>query len=131
MKELEELFIETNKYSLFLRDGVLYNIYKDNLYITPGIAKEITRNRIKYFGEVFRPSFVDIRKGKGIHKEARDFWSSQEGCKYVSHTAVLIKNHFQKFIVKAFITINKPTVPTEIFTNQEKALEWIRNYKMN
>jgi hypothetical protein len=43
--------------------------------------------------------------------------------------ALLVDWEAQKIFVKFYLLVNKPNVPQEVFTNREKALEWVKKYK--
>lgn len=67
----------------------------------------------------------------GIHtlpsKEARDMSSSIEGSVYKLADAFVIHSIAQKIIGNFIINIQKPAVPTRLFTNEEDALLWLKN----
>lgn len=61
-----------------------------------------------------------------MDKEARDYLNqiSEEAGTVCS--AVVIKSSFAKMLANLFLQISKPSYPTKIFTEEEKAVEWIR-----
>ena len=42
--------------------------------------------------------------------------------------AFVIKSLAQKLLGNAYLKINKPVVPTALFDNEEKAIEWLQKF---
>jgi hypothetical protein len=72
------------------------------------------------------PILVDIRRSGGITREARTYLGDPTG-KYVA-LALLAGSASTQMIANFFIGLNHPKIPTRVFTDEEKALRWLRAY---
>lgn len=62
-------------------------------------------------------------------KEARSFMATHESLKYSKREAFLLKSLAQKILINFYIKIDKPLVPTMVFTDKGKAVDWLLNCK--
>lgn len=75
----------------------------------------------------FIPMLVDARAIKGISKEVRDYIRKREketGSK-AEKLAIIVGSGISKITGNMFFSFSKPPYPTKLFTNKEKALEWL------
>lgn len=67
----------------------------------------------------------------GIHtlpsREAREMSSSTEGSEFKLADAFVIHSVAQKIIGNFMMNIQKPAIPTRIFTDENEALIWLNN----
>jgi hypothetical protein len=68
---------------------------------------------------------VDIRKNKGISKEARDYYALEKTFPERIGIALLIESHFSKILANFFLGFSKPMIPTKLFTSKEEAFIWL------
>jgi hypothetical protein len=57
--------------------------------------------------------------------KAQAYSSSPEGCKYKLADAFVVNNVAQKLIGNFIIRFFRPEIPTKVFSDQERALEWL------
>ena len=72
------------------------------------------------------PILVDMRRSGGATREARTYLGGPTG-KYAA-LALLVGSAATQMIANFFIALNHPKIPTRIFTDEEKALQWLRGY---
>lgn len=72
------------------------------------------------------PILVDLRQIKSISKEARDHFSMRGRKPHVTAIAMLVSSPVSRIIGNFFLGLNKPTVPTRMFTSEPDAERWIR-----
>jgi len=72
------------------------------------------------------PIMADIRRSKGMTQEARAFFGNPNPP--YSALAILADSPVTRMIANFFIGLNRPSVPTHVFTDEEKALHWLRGY---
>lgn len=65
---------------------------------------------------------------KNISKQVRDY-AGHYGQDYLYGIAVLVNSHETKFIFNTYLKLNNPNVYFQVFTNKEKALEWLLEIK--
>lgn len=71
---------------------------------------------------------VDLREIRSISKEARDHFAMHNRQPGVSAIAMLIKSPLSRVVGNFFLGINMPSVPTNLFTSEEKAIAWLKKF---
>lgn len=121
-----------SKYVHFeLCDGILIGIYKRNLVIVKEIAEEIVRDRLLFCEGKSYPTLADIRIMKSIDKESREYLGTPAGIEGIKAGALLTDSVFSTFLGNFFLKIeflNKSHFPTRLFTDKDKAIEWLKQY---
>ena len=119
MLKLDSDYVKIN-----LIDGIYYAYYKP-IVINLRIAKEIVKERQKLTLGKKHPFIVDIREVKGFRMDAVKFLSGNESMDDVNKLGVVINS---KLIVKVYRLLSivaPPRIPTNIFTTNKEAKEWI------
>ena len=121
--------ITTRTARVWLRaDGVI------QLVTLPGIqegledAKENIAAIAGFASEKKRPVLVGIPGIKGIDREARIYYSSQEATRMMNALALLVDSPVSRVLANFFIGLYKPPVPTKLFTSEEEAVAWLKNF---
>ena len=70
---------------------------------------------------------VDGRVSLSVSKEAKAF-AAQSKNDGRTATALLFTSTANKLIGNFYIKVNKPTVPTKIFSSEQKAIEWLETF---
>ena len=121
--------ILTKKEHLFLKDtGILHVValdgayleYEDGLEIIEAVAQIAQAKRL--------PVMVDIRKAKGASHACRKLFQGEELAKYQSAAALIVDSPISYLVGNFFIGLNKTPFPLQIFTNEDKALDWLQTY---
>ena len=76
-------------------------------------------------GKIY-PMLVNLKEIKSISKDARDHFSMQGRTPGVSAIGILIKSPVSSIIGNFFLGLNKSVVPTKLFTNDDKAKNWLK-----
>ncbi len=63
-----------------------------------------------------------------LSKEAREFMASEESLKYSLCEAFLLSSLPQKLLINFYIKVNKPLVPTMVFSDKDKAVNWLKSF---
>lgn len=113
--------------SLDLVNGILIAALKSKT-VDLEMAKASVTYRLQQYHDKDYPLFVNIKTVKHITKEARDYLASKEGCHKAASCAILINSNVTRVLANYFIMINKPLVPTKVFTNEEGAKQWLSEY---
>jgi hypothetical protein len=72
------------------------------------------------------PLLIDSRNIRSISKEARDFFSMNNRESSVIAFAIIIDSPLSRIIGNFFMGLNKPRVPARLFSNEEEAIEWLK-----
>lgn len=113
--------------SLDLVNGILIAALKSET-VDLLMAKASVAYRIKHYYDKDYPLFIDIKVVKHITKDARDYLASKEGCHKAASCAIIINSNVTRVLANYFIAINRPLVPTKVFTNEEAAKQWLTEY---
>lgn len=72
------------------------------------------------------PSILFVSSMRSFNKEARDLVSKTTEAAGTPCSAIIMQSTLAKVLVNLFLQINRPAFPTKIFTNKEKATQWIQ-----
>ncbi|CAA9234137.1 MAG: hypothetical protein AVDCRST_MAG56-1068 [uncultured Cytophagales bacterium] len=115
-------------WKLWIESDVLHvKAFAENINLE--IVQRGVDERVKLCGNVAYPMLSDGRKVKHLSKEARAFLASPESTVLVSAGAFLVSNQLQKVLGNFFILIDKPEIPTRLFTDESEALNWLQQFK--
>lgn len=118
-----------NEYvSVSLNEGILTGVIKTDL-VDLQVAKAAVDFRLKKYSDKAYPFLINIKQVKFVSKEARDFLASEKGCEKVSASAILINSAVESMLGNFFMRINRPLVPTRLFTDENAAIKWLSTFK--
>ncbi|MCH8904616.1 MAG: hypothetical protein IIA45_11955 [Bacteroidetes bacterium] len=121
--------IETENGATYLReDGIIHYTGKKNYGEDLGTSKENVAANRKVGHYQKRPLLIDTRGNISLTKESRDYYSSAEVTDYFSSIALLTDGMISQVICNFYMGINKPATPTRLFTNEQKAILWLKKY---
>lgn len=72
---------------------------------------------------------IDSRAGWSIQPKARRFLSGKEVKEKTIARAVVQNSSIKSVLLNFFNELNKPEVPTKVFTDYDKAYEWLLSMK--
>lgn len=71
------------------------------------------------------PTLVDLRAPASVTGKARAFFASQEGCAGTTRLALLTASNVTALAGNLFMRVNRPPVPTRLFTDEDQARAWL------
>jgi hypothetical protein len=107
-------------------DGIAKIRYQVGDVVTEEIARATVGELRALTGGKRRPVLVDIRKLKLVTREARVIFGGASDSFLA--LALLAGSPKTQLIANFFIGISRPKVPTQMFTDEEKALTWLRRH---
>ena len=113
---------------LWIEEGILHFVYKPNTIIDLNAAKAVVKTRLRFQNGVAYPILCDVRQLKTASKAAREYLA-EKGCFNALAVAFVIDKAYSGTLIKAFINISNPSVPTKEFTTIPEALGFLCNYK--
>ncbi len=113
--------------SMWIKEGILYGKYADNLHLSLEIAKACVERRIFFSQGKSYALLVDMRGIKSTTKQASRYLATI-GTTLVKAAALITGSAMNRALGNIFLTIDKPAVPTKLFTSEEKAREWLLKY---
>ncbi len=75
------------------------------------------------------PVLIDAGEFASVDKEVRIFSASAESNIYTLADAIAYCSLAQKLIADFYVKHNKPVVPTQIFSDKAKAIQWLKTFR--
>jgi hypothetical protein len=79
-------------------------------------------------GRRTRPVLVDLRRVKAMHRGARTYYAGAETARTQSAAALLVGSPLTRVIGNFFMGLNKPLIPTRLFTSEPEAMAWLSGF---
>ena len=130
LKLIKEINLEYVKVQLFEPELVRIEVTQ-NITIGKAEAIQITdqigvlTNGKKY------PVLMTGHEFAQVDKEGREYSASEAGLRFTIADAIIVKNLAQKILAGFYLRINKPRKPTRVFKNENEAIEWLYQEKIN
>lgn len=61
-------------------------------------------------------------------KRVMDYFASSERANRITCEAFFIENHLLKFTANFYFRVKKPVIPSQVFNDRRKALEWLETH---
>jgi hypothetical protein len=126
-KMKEDHKYEDEKFSMEIRNGILFISYKRGLKFDMEVSRRFVSQRLEFIGEKEYPAIVTDEGMVSIDKPARDFFASPEGVKGVTAVAFIQKTLFSKMLIDFFLGANRSSVHAKAFSEVNDAIVWIEN----
>src|SRR5438093_11252214 len=117
---------DTHFWEPFGSDGIAKIRYTAGAIVTEDDARKSVAELFALTSGKPAVVFVDIRKAKSVSREARAVFG--EAANRYAALALLSDSLPTQVIANFFIGLSRPKVPTQMFTDEEKALTWLRRY---
>ncbi|MCB0837786.1 MAG: hypothetical protein KDD99_14035 [Bacteroidetes bacterium] len=129
MKNKSEVIETTNCYIYLGEDEIMRLITKPNTHSVLETSMEEVE-AMKYLTKGRRvPLFSDIRNMLSVSPETRTYTNSEEVVGSFTAVGMLVGNVFSRVIGSFIVGINRPSYPVRLFTDEDKALEWLKRYR--
>lgn len=91
------------------------------------MAKQIVIDRLNYQDEKNYPAMVYASDIISITKEARDYFATigNEGMLAIG---AIMPSTFNRMIGNFYLKVSKPTIPTLLFSTEEAAITWLKQF---
>lgn len=124
----QEKYIDTEFVSIWLEHGIMNVIWKESK-VSYELAESVVKLRLQLSQKNEYPLYVDARKIISIDARTREYLSGVEGTSQAKAAAIHVQNPVTKFLGNIFLNIDNPLRPAALFTNKQKALDWLEDYK--
>ena len=128
VKQNIESQLENDDIKLWIKDNIMYAEYK-TINVTKDKAISMIRTRLSLCKGKAYPFFADVTGVKSIDRDSREEFSHGEGIELMPACALLTKSPVNQILGNFFMFVNKPLIPTKLFTSPQDALEWISKFK--
>jgi hypothetical protein len=110
-------------------DGILRLRMKPDVFeLDLADAEEVIRAVGEIGGGVARPALVDLRTLRSMSRDCRKYFAGPETAKVQSAAGLLVVSPIARAIGNFFMGLNKPLIPTRLFTSETDALVWLRDF---
>lgn len=123
---MKEQYIENDFAVFHVEDGIMHFTYKEGAILDLSASQQVVADRLKLQGDLSYPVICDIRGLSSIDRAARDFLAKQ-GSEQVTAVALLVDSPARKLMSNFYLTVNKPLVPTKLFTSETEAVSFLKN----
>jgi hypothetical protein len=120
-------FYENEFAQFWIANGILFFEYKPNTILDLEAAQHIVADRIHFQNEKAYPVLCDVRGIVNTDKSGRDYLA-QSGSVLTKAVALIVHQKVSITISNFYLRISKPTVPTQLFNNQEDALDYLKQF---
>jgi hypothetical protein len=119
---------KTDHVKLELQDGILLAEYFSVLIVDLELAKTIVKERYAFTDGKQYPILLDVGHTTELTREARIYWASDEASKDILAGAIITRNSVNRMIANVWLQVNKPKVPTKLFSpnQKEQAISWLK-----
>ena len=129
---MKELKVETSTQKLFwddeneivwgelFGDQVTEELDKENIDEQESVRDSLHKMQIRVL--------IDMTAITQISKEARDYFANERTASIQRATALLIGSPVSRVIGNFFMGLNKPISPTRLFTDPQKAIQWLHTF---
>jgi hypothetical protein len=91
-------------------------------------AKENIALTAKLTGGRRLPALIDLRAARSQSAEARAYLAGPDANRVSSAVALLIGSPISRVIGNFYLGVNRPSVPTRLFTDESQAEAWLRQF---
>ena len=121
-----------NKYhEIWVEDGIIHGVYNPDLKsIAIDIARQLVNDRLKISQEVVRPVLADTSNVKSVTREAEKYMATENATRCLSAAAILVHSRVTKLLYGIYISLSRPKIPTKVFADKQKAIEWLEQHKI-
>lgn len=119
--------ISTEKFDVIkLEEGIVENIVKESMVIDATDIQRIRECNLEIMGDKKYCVLITSHFLASITKDARELSASREFRHNTIAKALFVNNIGQKMVGNFYLQVNRPAIKTKMFTDREKALEWLR-----
>ena len=113
------------------KDGVVVVKIRNGAYQSLDDAKTNLAMAIAVTAGRRRPLLVDIRTAQPLDAEARHHYSGQTLVDGFLALALLVDSSpFGRMMGNVYLRVARPGIPTQLFTDERRALEWLIKYRV-
>jgi hypothetical protein len=110
------------------KDGIARTCVKPGIDITLEHAVENSKIVNGLYTDHKFPILIDSRGIKSMSYEARHHFSVRGRDTNTCAFAIIIGSTISRVLGNFYLGINKPTVPTRLFDNEDAAIDWLQQF---
>jgi hypothetical protein len=112
-------------------EGLLIVRINDGAHQSLADARENLAVAVSETGGTRRPILIDIRTAQPLDADARHHYSGQTLVDRFSALALLVDaSPFGRMMGNVYLRIARPGIPTQMFAEEARAIEWLDAYRL-
>ena len=114
-----------------LDSGIMHVRIRDGARQRPADARENLSVALRERQGVRRPMLVDITRCEPLDADTRHVYSGQPLVDGFTALALLIESSpLGRMIGNVYLRVARPGIPTQLFTNEASAVDWLRAHQL-
>jgi hypothetical protein len=105
--------------------------YDNDLNVTLEMAQQVTSEVSKCFGATELGVVHTLGTQTTIEPGVREYMQGNTRYGHKIAEAFVVKNLGQRILANFYLRIARPACPSEVFTNEEEAVKWVKMYCRN
>jgi hypothetical protein len=110
---------------------IVYFCYKKGAELGFPEIRELIKSAERFSGGKPYVTFSDVRAEINITEEGKRYVSNLENMPLFRGTAILVKNSMLGLAANFLSYFNKKSYPFKAFTNEKKAIDWLRTLPLD
>ncbi len=112
----------------YIEDGIFHVILTYEDY-TEEMADSIIKQANLIAKDQSYPFHIDLSKVKSYSRGARNRGTQEDVGRIAKVVAILVHSKLQEVLYNFFKVMHKESAPSQMFTNKNKAIEWLKQYR--
>lgn len=108
-----------------LQNGIVIGEYPKGLKLGLNEARRFVDKRLDLQAGKDYPVIIHLNNVICTSRSVRKFLVT-EGIRGITRGAFVFRNKYEEILIRFFILIDAPKVPTRIFASEEEAINWIK-----
>jgi hypothetical protein len=109
-------------------DGIIHVLGKPNVEVNLDDARIVIETFRVLAGGARRPIVADITVTRSVSRDARKYLSGPDVAQVALAGALVGRSPLSTAIGNFFMGLNRPLVPTRLFSSEHAALDWLRGF---
>lgn len=127
---MKEHYIENEFFEIWLEDGIIFTAFKKNTVLNIEVSQQVVAARLSVSDGRSMPICVDLTNVFNTDTKARKYMASKEAVEHITAGAFLLDNEIMRLAGNIFIKIDRPLIATKLFTDKDKAVLWLQQFKL-
>jgi hypothetical protein len=127
-KDMIESAVENENIKVWIDGNIMFSVYKTES-VNVNQAHAMIQTRLALCAGKAYPFLADVSKLKSIDRAAREAFSHGEGIRLMPACALIVNSPVNKVLGNFFMAVNKPNIPTRLFTSIDDAKAWLKQFE--
>lgn len=103
----------------------------EGLFLDAPEMEAMLKEAVTFTGGEKYYALIDMTRHIDSTAEARNYYAVSEYSKFRYADALVIESLATRLVTNFYLSINKPSVPSKMFTDKQDAINWLQEQKRN